>query len=689
MANKQDSQSSLPEVVTEYLGEVIRRMRYRKKVRQEVRDELEGHFVDALKDIEEEGQREYAARKLIEQFGEAKVLAKLIRRGKKRCRPWWRKAMVRILQTVGVSMLLFILYTVWFMTGQPTVRVDYAKVWSDITRPAVVDEENAWLDYEKAIEKYVEADAAIEDLIKKNQKERKEWVRFGGLKAEDQEKILEWLRQHEEAWKNLTTEQQEVIQQCIGNDLVPFLNLETRKALPYYGNFDREIGCRVKGILYNKWVPLRTRERKPWVDSEKVPTDKLFEWKRDNRVPENFDEAVAVAMVRKWMKRTGQKEESVFEGFTKSEFESLQNWVRQNEAAWRDFKVGSLKRYCWREYGYGEDATEEERWLISVLLPHLGHLRNISRVGIWRARLAAERGEIDQALEDCLTVVRAGRHWRREKSSLIEQLVGLAIFRMGQGEIVRIVQREQIRAEQLELVQQQLKQVYEGGYPLMDIEGEKLFFLDAIQQMFTEGGPGGGHLIPRQLMLLTDMVGSAEEPIFVSSGLCIVHARRDATVAKALEIYGQIGRAIKLSPYQKREKEIDINDVINSLPRIRYFLLRYLVPAMGRAGDLAYRGKAEYEATLTVLALRRWELAKGVYPEELEELVVDGYCLEEDLPNDPYGAGLLRYEKRGEDFVLYSVGADFEDDGGVHNPRDIWGQDDVGGCDRVFWPVGE
>jgi hypothetical protein len=33
--------------------------------------------------------------------------------------------------------------------------------------------------------------------------------------------------------------------------------------------------------------------------------------------------------------------------------------------------------------------------------------------------------------------------------------------------------------------------------------------------------------------------------------------------------------------------------------------------------------------------------------------------------------------------VLYSVGADFEDDGGVMNPEDPWGKDETGG-DYVY-----
>ena len=50
---------------------------------------------------------------------------------------------------------------------------------------------------------------------------------------------------------------------------------------------------------------------------------------------------------------------------------------------------------------------------------------------------------------------------------------------------------------------------------------------------------------------------------------------------------------------------------------------------------------------------------------------------------DPYSDEPLVYRVEGESFILYSVGEDFFDDGGI----DVtWDQSQSGG-DRVFWPV--
>ncbi len=42
--------SELPQLVVEYINSVIKAMRYRKKVRAEVRQELTAHFTDAMGD---------------------------------------------------------------------------------------------------------------------------------------------------------------------------------------------------------------------------------------------------------------------------------------------------------------------------------------------------------------------------------------------------------------------------------------------------------------------------------------------------------------------------------------------------------------------------------------------------------------------------------------------------------------
>ncbi|MEN6334498.1 MAG: hypothetical protein ABFE01_09570, partial [Phycisphaerales bacterium] len=58
------------------------------------------------------------------------------------------------------------------------------------------------------------------------------------------------------------------------------------------------------------------------------------------------------------------------------------------------------------------------------------------------------------------------------------------------------------------------------------------------------------------------------------------------------------------------------------------------------------------------------------------------------LPTDPYSNGLLVYRAAGDNFVLYSLGPDFDDDGGISGVDSegrirMWA--DSG--DTVFWPV--
>ena len=104
----------LPQVIQKYIDLIIKKMRYRKKMRLDVQAELAAHFEDELRDCENLQQREQRAKELIEKFGDAKLLGILLRRAKKRCRPLWRIIVARTFQTIGVLILCFILYSIWF-----------------------------------------------------------------------------------------------------------------------------------------------------------------------------------------------------------------------------------------------------------------------------------------------------------------------------------------------------------------------------------------------------------------------------------------------------------------------------------------------------------------------------------------------------------------------------------------------
>jgi hypothetical protein len=156
MVGKNQDTKDLPAVVSDYIAAVMKKMGYRRKVRQEVKEELVAHFVDALKDCENEKDREERGKELIAEFGDVKLLGVLLRRGKKRCRAKWRTAVVRMFQGIGILLLGLILYCLYISFAQPTIRVDYVAEMTRVNRPVADENLNAAVLYQKAIDNYVE-----------------------------------------------------------------------------------------------------------------------------------------------------------------------------------------------------------------------------------------------------------------------------------------------------------------------------------------------------------------------------------------------------------------------------------------------------------------------------------------------------------------------------------------------------
>jgi len=114
--------------------------------------------------------------------------------------------------------------------------------------------------------------------------------------------------------------------------------------------------------------------------------------------------------------------------------------------------------------------------------------------------------------------------------------------------------------------------------------------------------------------------------------------------------------------------------------------MNILTPAIERVHHLGYRAQLDSHATVAGVAIICYQQAKGQYPESLNELVDCGYL--KQVPVDPWSNKPLVYRRSQDSFLLYSVGRNFTDDGGVPG-RDKNGRvrllaDDG---DAVFWPV--
>jgi hypothetical protein len=147
---KKDNTKQLPDSVVYFIENVIKKIRYRKKVRQDVQAELMSHFEDELQECKTEQERLEKANGLIKEFGDIKLLATLIRRAKKRCRSLWQKILVRTAQVIGIIFLYIFICTIPLMMGKPAIKIDYVQ-WINEKEQAGRDEsENAGVYYEKA-----------------------------------------------------------------------------------------------------------------------------------------------------------------------------------------------------------------------------------------------------------------------------------------------------------------------------------------------------------------------------------------------------------------------------------------------------------------------------------------------------------------------------------------------------------
>jgi hypothetical protein len=90
----------------------------------------------------------------------------------------------------------------------------------------------------------------------------------------------------------------------------------------------------------------------------------------------------------------------------------------------------------------------------------------------------------------------------------------------------------------------------------------------------------------------------------------------------------------------------------------RHALTGALMPGLNRFKVLHARMTAEIHITRAGLALLRHKQERGTWPETLDVLGIDNI-------DDPFARKALRYRPDEDGFVLYSVGEDRKDNGGV------------------------
>ncbi len=350
----------------------------------------------------------------------------------------------------------------------------------------------------------------------------------------------------------------------------------------------------------------------------------------------------------------------------------LRQWVKSNSNAFAQLTLGAQKPYYWNQY-QGDNVWD-------VVHPlYLLKVRDVVRAMLFRVKLSSmEVGMTrETTVEDILTCFRFSSHLAQTPNSIV-QLVGAKTVEIVAQTVFLCLAKTDFDRSLMDLLQNSIhEQLSKSQNQAFSLELEKLRHLEAVQMLF-QGTEDDSKLKPYEEIALAARLGDLTYEDLAA-------LRRGRTVQDIEAAFAYCKEFLTISPWQAREKGLnfweDLQKLTGGNPVVKSCMFN--VPAIPGIARVRTHYGANRVALLTTLALLRFRHDRGSLPKDLQELLSADYLSQ--LPMDPYSDKPLVYKKTGNDFMLYSLGGDFDDDGGTHSNSN-WARGERGG-DYVFWPV--
>jgi hypothetical protein len=295
-----------------------------------------------------------------------------------------------------------------------------------------------------------------------------------------------------------------------------------------------------------------------------------------------------------------------------------------------------------------------------TLLPHLADLKRCAQTLQLRAIAELQNGQSDKALADVKLALRLADSVRTEPF-LISHLVRAAIFQITLQPIYEGLAAHQWSDIQLaELNSQLAKLDYLADYELT-MRGERASSVSTLDYIRRT----------RDLNGVDNFTGSKPAKRFqqVFSHLTMPDAffyQNELTMARmhqqyTLPMVDMEKRTVSPARVQKLQTESRRDLNYHWWPY--KFFARMLFPAVENAVKKLVYAQTSVDLARVAIALERYRLARGEYPESLDVL---GPQFIDKVPHDVIGGQPLKYRREANgQFTLYSVGWNETDDGGV------------------------
>jgi len=280
---------------------------------------------------------------------------------------------------------------------------------------------------------------------------------------------------------------------------------------------------------------------------------------------------------------------------------------------------------------------------LATLLPNLSEMRDAVKLLGLEAVLYADDGNGQEAVLSAISGFGIARSFVREPIT-ISQLVRCACQNAAISTVEQVLNRVELTDEQLSELAECVRQSESISDMSIAFIGERCVGIDFFNNPGTMN-PSGGRIGP--LFSLYKAVGMAE-----------------AEAVMYLDLMDGYMKCFRLPLHERRKSADAVGTKFQSISKV-HVLLHVIMPSLSGVITQDLRTIAHLRTADAALAVQRYRLKVGKFPDKLADLV-PAYL--KSVPKDPFDGNELRYKKLEAGFVVYSIGEDMSDDGGKERP---------------------
>ncbi len=353
---------------------------------------------------------------------------------------------------------------------------------------------------------------------------------------------------------------------------------------------------------------------------------------------------------------------------------AIVKWLDANRQPLDTLVTASKRRRFYIPLLVGSDRPV----MLTVPAPNLGRLLGAAKALAIRANLAIGQGRIDDAWRDILAMHRIGALVGQD-TMLMVRLVGIRIGELADKATVNLATSGNLSGAKAGTILADLRSVGPGPGVLPAVDkGERFLVLGVIQELYVDpvelrevqGGielPGPGRTKRDERIARARYKGVDFNDILRRANAFFdlqLAAMRKPTYPERLKarkaLKAGLAKTKALAKNPPADKPVAKESAKTRQAGTR--LLAMLLVQLDRSQDVVERVKVRHHIARLAVALAAFRADKGEYPTTLGDLAPK-YV--KTIPKDFFSGKALIYKRQGKGYLLYSVGENTRDDGGV------------------------